>query len=45
MGRMASAWVQLRSVFVFHFLRRFPVWAVHLPQQRPKITQLQADAG
>jgi len=45
MGPMASAWVQLRSVFVFHFLRRFPVWAVHLPQQRPKITQLQADAG
>jgi cardiolipin synthase len=33
-------WVQLRGFFVFHFLRRFPVWATHLPTHEPKLELL-----
>jgi cardiolipin synthase len=30
-------WRELRSFVVFHFLRRFPVWAGHLPRHEPKL--------
>jgi cardiolipin synthase len=29
-GRLAAAWIALRSLVVFHFLRRFPAWAERL---------------
>ncbi len=44
-GPVASLWVQVRSFFVFHFLRGFPIVALRLPRQEPKITLVQADAG
>jgi cardiolipin synthase len=30
-------WVAVRSFFVFHFLRRFPVWAGRLPRHAPAL--------
>ena len=33
-------WTQLRGFFVFHFLRRFPVWATRLPLHQPKLELL-----
>jgi cardiolipin synthase A/B len=44
-GPATSAWIQVRSFFVFHFLRSFPAWAMRLPQQQPEITPLQANVG
>lgn len=45
-GRLASAWIALRSAVIFHFLRRFPVWASTLPEQAPNVAALSAaDAG
>jgi cardiolipin synthase len=35
-------WRQMRSFFVFHFLRRFPAWAGWLPAHAPKLTSLRA---
>jgi cardiolipin synthase A/B len=37
-------WRQVRSFFVFHFLRRFPGWVGWLPAHAPKLTLMQADA-
>ncbi|MEO8057809.1 MAG: cardiolipin synthase ClsB [Burkholderiales bacterium] len=39
--RLSSAWVQIRSFFVFHFLRKFPAWVDRLPRQEAKVTALQ----
>jgi cardiolipin synthase len=33
-------WAQVRGFFVFHFLRRFPVWAARLPAHQPKLQLL-----
>lgn len=33
-------WAQVRGFFVFHFLRRFPVWATLLPLHQPKLELL-----
>ncbi|HEX5686428.1 MAG TPA: cardiolipin synthase ClsB [Ideonella sp.] len=33
-------WAQVRGFVVFHFLRRFPVWASHLPAHAPKLELL-----
>lgn len=33
-----AVWSQLRSFVVFHFLRRFPVWASRLPAHMPKLS-------
>lgn len=38
-------WHRLRSLALFHFLRRFPVWASHLPSHRPKLVLPACDAG
>ena len=32
-------WVEIRNVFVFHLLRRFPAWAGWLPAHTPKLAQ------
>lgn len=35
--RWWDAWVSLRNWFVFHLMRRFPVWASMLPHHRPTL--------
>jgi cardiolipin synthase len=35
------AWRQVRSFFLFHFLRRFPTWAGWLPAHAPRLRSLQ----
>ncbi|MEK8029422.1 cardiolipin synthase ClsB [Ideonella sp. DXS29W] len=37
-------WAQLRGFFVFHFLRRFPVWASRLPTHRPRLESMDSVA-
>ncbi|MDQ9171971.1 cardiolipin synthase ClsB [Oxalobacteraceae bacterium R-40] len=37
-------WRQVRSFFVFHFLRRFPGWVGWLPAHAPKLTLMQPEA-
>lgn len=37
-------WRQLRNVFVFHFLRKFPGWVGWLPAHAPKLALVQAEA-
>lgn len=37
-------WRQIRNVFVFHFLRRFPGWVGWLPAHAPKLALVQAEA-
>jgi cardiolipin synthase len=39
-GPLRSAWVQLRSFFVFHFLRSFPGLAARLPLRVAKVATL-----
>ncbi len=36
-GQPPGWWVAVRSFFVFHFLRRFPVWAGRLPRHAPTL--------
>lgn len=42
-GRLASAWVQVRSFVVFHVLRRFPAWMQWLPNHPPEVAALRVD--
>jgi cardiolipin synthase len=41
-GWLLAGWIALRSTLVFHFLRRFPRWALQLPRQAAKVAPLQA---
>lgn len=43
-GPLGSAWVRVRSFFVFHLLRRFPAWVQWLPNHAPEVHPLRADA-
>ena len=36
-GRAPGMWSVIRSVIVFHFLRRFPAWAALLPAHKPTV--------
>jgi cardiolipin synthase len=36
-----NAWRQVRSFFLFHFLRRFPAWVGWLPAHVPRLTSLR----
>ena len=36
-GRAPGRWALLRSMIVFHFLRRFPAWAAALPPHEPVV--------
>ena len=38
-------WQELRTFLVFHFLRRFPVWAGHLPRHEPTLELPQVERG
>lgn len=40
----SKTWRQVRSVFLFHFLRRFPAWAGWLPAHVPKLASVQPPA-
>jgi cardiolipin synthase A/B len=40
-----SAWVQVRSFFVFHFLRSFPGWVARLPRQDVEVAPLRAESS
>lgn len=37
----SHTWRQFRSFFLFHFLRRYPSWAGHLPAHAPRLALLQ----
>jgi cardiolipin synthase len=37
----SSVWRQVRSFFVFHFLRRFPSWAGWFPAHAPTLKSLK----
>jgi cardiolipin synthase len=37
----SKTWRQVRSVFLFHILRRFPTWAGWLPAHAPKLASLR----
>lgn len=43
-GRLRSAWIAVRSVVVFHALRRFPVWASKWSVREPRVVPLRVDA-
>jgi cardiolipin synthase len=43
--RLSAAWAQVRSFFVFHFLRGFPAWVQWLPQRPPKVEPLVCTRG
>jgi cardiolipin synthase len=36
----SKTWRQVRSFFLFHFLRRFPAWAGWLPAHAPRLASL-----
>jgi cardiolipin synthase len=44
-SRWSSAWAQVRSFVVFHFLRRFPAWLDWLPQRTPTIQPLDREGA
>jgi cardiolipin synthase len=44
-GRWRSAWIVLRSMVVFHALRRFPVWARWAHHARPRVVAVVPEAA
>jgi cardiolipin synthase len=42
-GPLRSAWIALRSLVVFHAMRRFPVWARLFPSRAPRVVPLRSD--
>ena len=42
-GRLRSAWIVLRSLVVFHALRRFPAWARWAHHARPRVVPVQPE--
>lgn len=43
-GRVHSAWIAVRSMVVFHALRRFPVWASKWSGREPRVVPMRGDA-
>ncbi|MFN3494049.1 MAG: cardiolipin synthase ClsB [Hydrogenophaga sp.] len=43
-GRLRSAWIAVRSMVVFHALRRFPVWASSGSVRQPKVVSMGSEA-
>lgn len=43
-GRLRSAWIAVRSMIVFHALRRFPVWASQATARTPRVVPMRSDA-
>jgi cardiolipin synthase A/B len=44
-GRLRSAWIAVRSMVVFHALRRFPVWASRHRARAPRVVPMNNDAS
>ena len=44
-GRLRSAWIAVRSMVVFHALRRFPVWASRTSARAPRVVSMKNDAS
>ncbi|MDQ2780412.1 MAG: cardiolipin synthase ClsB [Pseudomonadota bacterium] len=44
-GRLESIWYQFRTALVFHFLRRYPLWATPWTSGPPKVAPLRSDAA
>jgi cardiolipin synthase A/B len=42
-GRLRSAWIAVRSMVVFHALRRFPVWASSGSVPPPKVVPMGSE--
>lgn len=42
-GRLRSAWIAVRSMVVFHALRRFPVWASRASVRQPKVVPMGSE--
>jgi cardiolipin synthase len=43
-GPLRSAWIALRSLVVFHVLRRYPTWARLTPVRAPRVVPLRTDS-
>jgi len=43
-GRLHSFWIALRSMVVFHALRRFPVWASKVSVREPRVVPMHSEA-
>jgi cardiolipin synthase len=43
-GRLHSFWIALRSMVVFHALRRFPVWASRVSVREPRVVPMRSEA-
>ncbi|AOS80052.1 MULTISPECIES: cardiolipin synthase ClsB [Hydrogenophaga] len=44
-GRLRSAWIVLRSMVVFHALRRFPAWARWAHHAKPRVVPVVPESG
>ena len=43
-GRLHSFWIAVRSMVVFHALRRFPVWASKVSVREPRVVPMHSEA-
>ncbi|MDZ4396720.1 cardiolipin synthase ClsB [Hydrogenophaga sp.] len=41
-GQLHSAWIAVRSMVVFHLLRRFPVWAAKVTVREPRVVVMHS---
>ena len=44
-GPLRAAWIALRSFFIFHAMRRFPVWVRLFPWRAPRVVPLRGDSA
>ena len=44
-GPLRSAWIALRSLVMFHAMRRFPVWVRLFPSRSPRVEPLRGDSA
>ncbi len=44
-GRLHSAWIAVRTMVVFHALRRFPVWASRASVRQPKVVPMVSEGS
>lgn len=43
-GRLRSAWIAVRSMIVFHALRRFPAWASQSSARQPRVVPMRSES-
>jgi cardiolipin synthase len=44
-GPLRAAWIALRSLVMFHAMRRFPVWVRLFPWRAPRVVPLRGDSA